>query len=99
MKKCIFTLALILAISFSGISGSVSASSPESNLPSNEAGYTVSTEAETPQAPNPDEPDLPNPDEPDLPNPDDPMTPPETGSLENGGERPQGPFPPEEDIN
>ncbi len=90
MKKRILMWVLVLVISFSGISGSVSASS-ESTLPSNEAGYTVSTETGTPQAPNPDE--------PDLPNPDDPMTLPETGSLENGGERPQGPFPPEKEIN
>lgn len=85
MKKFILTFALVLALAFSGISGSVSASAPE-DTSFNGTAATTSSEASDPQDPNPKD-------------PDDPIILPNPGSTENDGAEPYGPFPPKKDEN
>lgn len=75
---------LVLAISFSGISGSVFASSPENTPPSSETADTTSSEERDPKDPDPND-------------PDNPIILPDSDSIENGDAKPHGPFPPEKD--
>lgn len=87
MKKYILTLMLTLAVAFSGITGGVFASSPDDVPSSGEGVYSTSTETSEPT----------DPDDPDPKDPDTPLTPTDPDSK-GEGDQPQGPFPPEKEV-